>query len=104
MTACGPASSEYRTMQDGTVDVLKGTPPLTVAAAIYVAGLTVEQWVAILTIAWLLIIIAQHAYDKWLKPFLRRRRSAKLRRSLYDEIEAAKRRIPDDSGEYGDGL
>jgi hypothetical protein len=68
-------------MQESTLELLKGAPPASVAAAIYVAGLSVEQWVGVLTVVWLVIIICQHAWDKWLRPFLRKRRHT------YDEHE-----------------
>lgn len=60
---------------DGMLAVIKVTPPAVVTGASYVVGMSLQDWVYALTILYTVLMIAQHVWDKWIKPWLAKRRN-----------------------------
>jgi hypothetical protein len=59
---------------DGLIAIVKVTPPALITGASYVMGMSLQDWVYALTALYTLIMIGQHAYDKWVRPWLSKRR------------------------------
>lgn len=56
---------------EAIVGAVKASPPVGVVA-LTVAGMSLQDWVYVLTIFYTLILIGQHAWSKWVSPWLRR--------------------------------
>lgn len=65
-------------MRNEGIDALasgaKASPPITVAAAT-MAGMSLQDWVYVLTIIYTLLLIAQHIWTKWIRPWREARKS-----------------------------
>ena len=59
---------------DGMIAVVKVTPPALITGASYIMGMSLQDWVYALTALYTLIMIGQHVWDKWVKPWLQKRR------------------------------
>lgn len=53
---------------EAIVGGLKASPPVTVAAAT-MAGMGLQDWVYVLTIVYTTLLIVQHIWTKWVRPF-----------------------------------
>ncbi|MCM2311384.1 MAG: hypothetical protein NDI84_08275 [Steroidobacteraceae bacterium] len=54
---------------EAITDGFKVAPPVGVMA-VTIAGMSLQDWVYVLTIVYTLMLIAQHAWTKWVKPWL----------------------------------
>lgn len=45
----------------------RGVPPALVAGGHYILGISLPDWVTILTIVWLVIVIGEKLYQIWLR-------------------------------------
>lgn len=54
---------------DALSDGLKVAPPVSVMA-VTIAGMSLQDWVYVLTIIYTVMLITQHVWTKWLKPWL----------------------------------
>lgn len=54
---------------DALSDGIKAAPPVSVMA-VTIAGMSLQDWVYVLTIIYTVMLITQHVWTKWLKPWL----------------------------------
>lgn len=53
---------------EAITDGLKAAPPVSVMA-VTIAGMSLQDWVYVLTIIYTVLLITQHIWTKWVKPW-----------------------------------
>lgn len=58
---------------DAIADGLKAAPPVSVVG-VTIAGMTLQDWVYTVTLIYTVLLITQHVWSKWIKPWREARR------------------------------
>lgn len=58
---------------DGATETLKASGPAAYTIA-WVTGMTIDQWISVLTLLWLIWLFADKIYARFVKPMLEKRR------------------------------
>lgn len=74
---------ESRRMQEQAVEAVKTVPPTTVGL-LTIAGVPLEHWIQLLTVVWLLLLIAGWCWDRIIKPWRVERRAKKRARKAHN--------------------
>lgn len=61
-------------LSDVAQEGIKMAPPVGVTALSVVGGLTLQEWVYVLTAIYTALMIVNFVYEKWIKPWLTKRR------------------------------